>query len=62
MRNIIERAVWTAIQSGVAVVTVEGLVGGGADLKNALLVAGIAALLSALKTISKDRLAFLDKV
>ena len=60
MRNVIERAVWTGIQSGLAVVTVEGLVGAGADLQNALLVAGVATLLSALKTISQDRLTVLN--
>ncbi len=61
MRNTIERAVWTGIQSGLAVITVEGVVGGGPDLTNALMVAGVAAFLSALKTVSQDRLATLSK-
>jgi hypothetical protein len=53
---MLERALWTGVQSGVALVTVDALVGGSADLKHALFVAGVAAGFSALKTFSKDRL------
>ena len=55
MRNTIERAVWTGVQSGIAVLVVVDT-----NLGEALAVAGLAAAISALKTISQDRLAVLN--
>lgn len=59
MRNILERALWTGVQSGLAMITVDGFFGSGADPINTLAVAGVAMALSALKTMSQDRLAIL---
>lgn len=59
MSNLLERAVWTGVQSGLALVTVEGLFGSGADPVHTIVVAGVASGLSALKTFSQERLATL---
>lgn len=61
MFNLIERAFWTAVQTALAIVTVDGLVGLDAGAAELLLTAGIAAVLSALKTLAVERLAVLQK-
>lgn len=57
MRDLLERSLWTGVQSGLGLLTIEGLTAFDASALETLAVAGVAALLSALKTLSKGRLA-----
>lgn len=59
MFNLLERAIWTGVQSGLALLTLEGLSTFDATALETLAVAGVAAALSALKTIAVERLAAL---
>lgn len=56
-RDLLERAVWTAIQGAIAAVSVEAVLSGDPQAIHAALVGGGAAVLSMLKTVAKDRLA-----
>lgn len=56
MRNLIERAIWTGIQTGLAIVTVDGLTAADADPRATLTAAVVAAVLSAVKTMAVGRL------
>lgn len=62
MRNLLERALWTGVQAGLALLTVEGLGVLDATAVQQLAVAGIAAVLSALKTLAVERLAVLQPI
>lgn len=62
MRNLLERALWTGVQAGLALLTVEGLGVLDATAVQQLVVAGIAAVLSALKTLAVERLAVLQPI
>lgn len=59
MRNLLERSLWTGVQTGLALVTVEGLTG-GVDARMTLTVALVASALSALKTLAVGRLNILN--
>lgn len=56
MIDLIERSVWTGVQTGLGILTVDSLTTFDATAVEALAVAGVAAGLSALKTFSKHRL------
>ncbi len=56
MMNLIERALWTGVQSGLALLSVDSLFDMGIDPFQTLAVAGVATLLSAIKTFSQGRL------
>ena len=62
MRNLLERALWTGIQSGLAMLTLEGLSAFDASALETLAVAGVATALSAIKTIAVERLAILQPI
>lgn len=55
MLNLLERALWTGVQAGVALLTVEGLTSLDASAGEMLITAGIAAGISALKTLAVER-------
>jgi hypothetical protein len=57
MTNLLERALWTGMQTGLAILSVEALTPMDASATQLLLTAGIATALSALKTFSQERLA-----
>lgn len=56
MRNLLERALWTGVQSGLALLTIDALTPLNHNALEALSIAGVAAALSALKTLASDRL------
>lgn len=56
MSNLAERAIWTFIQSSTALIGIDALFGGDQDPIRILAVAATAGALSALKTISLERL------
>ena len=60
MTNLIERAVWTGLQTGLAILSVEALTPMDASATQLLLAAGVATVLSALKTFSQERLSQLN--
>lgn len=62
MRNLLERALWTGVQSGLAMLTLEGLTAFDASALETLAVAGVAMALSALKTVAVERLAALEPI
>jgi hypothetical protein len=53
--NLLERALWTGVQAGLAVLTVEGLTSMDATPLELLSIAGVSAGLSALKTLAVER-------
>lgn len=57
--NLIERALWTGIQTALGLLTVEGLSQFDVTALESLQVAGVAMVLSALKTIAVERMAAL---
>lgn len=59
--NIAERALWTGVQTGLAIVTVEAITPLSASSGQVLLAAAVATTLSGLKTFSQERLAQLQK-
>jgi hypothetical protein len=59
MRNLLERSIWTGIETGTALVAVSDLIGLEATPQQSLAVAGAAAVLAALKVFSTGRLAVL---
>jgi hypothetical protein len=61
MLNLLERALWTGVQAGLAVITVEGLMGLDATAAEMLVVAAIAAGISALKTLAVERSQVLEQ-
>lgn len=58
--NMLERALWTGLQTGIAVLTADGLGWYSSEAWQTAAVAGIAAALSAFKTIAQERMAYLD--
>ena len=62
MRNLLERALWTGVQSGIAMLTLEGLSTFDATALETLAVAGVAMALSAIKTVAVERLAVLQPI
>lgn len=62
MKNLLERAIWTGVQTGLAILTVEGLTTFDASAIQLLATAGIAAGLSALKTLAVERMAALEPI
>lgn len=60
-KNLIERAIWTAVQSFGATAIVDAYLGGDPEVGRALLVSVIAALFSGLKTIAQERLHYLER-
>lgn len=57
--NLIERAAWTGVQSGLAILSADGFGWLTASPGAMLATAGVAAAISALKTLSQDRLRML---
>lgn len=57
--NLAERAIWTGVQTGLALLSADGLGWLNADPLAMLATAGVAAGISALKTFSQYRLAAL---
>ena len=59
LANIVERALWTGIQTGTALLSADGLGWLNADPLAMLATAGVATILSALKTLAQERLKYL---
>lgn len=62
MRNLLERALWTGVQSALAILSLEALSSLDASAVEVLIASGIAAVLSALKTLAVERLAVLAPI
>lgn len=58
--NTLERALWTGAQTGVAILSADGLGWIEASPQATLAVAGVASLLSAIKTMAHERLKYLE--
>ena len=58
--NLLERAAWTGVQSGLAILTADGFGWLQASPGEMLATAAVAAGLSALKTLAQYRLAALE--
>lgn len=62
MIDLIERSLWTGVEAGLGLITVEALTGLNASPNQTLLVAGVAAILTMLKVLTTGRLAQLKPV
>lgn len=58
--NMLERSAWTGIQTGIGILTANGLGWLEAEAWAMAATALVASLLSALKTLARDRLAVLE--
>lgn len=56
IQNLLERALWTGVQSALAILTADGFGWIQAETWAMLACAGVAGALSALKTLSQERL------
>jgi hypothetical protein len=56
VRNLLERSLWTGVQTALAIITVEGLTAFDASSLDILITAGVAAFIAALKVLSTERL------
>lgn len=62
VRNLLERSLWTGVQSALALLTLEGISTFDATALETLAVAGVALGLSMLKTLAVERLAILQPI
>lgn len=58
--NTLERALWTGAQTGVAILSADGFGWIQANPGAILATAGVASLLSAIKTMAQERLKYLE--
>lgn len=61
LMRVVEKSVWTGIQTGIAFITIGGFVGDGAEPLVMLMTAGTAAVLSTIKNLARERQAILGK-
>ncbi len=59
--KVVEKAIWTGVQSGLAMLTVPGLLGHDSDPKVMLITAAAAAAISAIKNLAAERQGILGK-
>lgn len=59
MRDLLERSLWTGVEAGLAILTLDALTAFDATALEALQVAGIATVLTTIKVLAAGRLAAL---
>lgn len=62
MRNLLERSLWTGIEAGLGLLSIEALTSLDASTMEVLLVAAAAMVITALKVLSTGRLSQLEEI